>query len=244
MEPETLAERVYKAKYYADGDFLSASLGSSPSYTWRSVCHSQIVIAHGVRWRVGDGQTISFWHDTWLRRDGRFEIESIPLGNTDIRLAGLIQTEGSTKTWDIRWPEGLVNDEELDDILSIPRRENNVDTRIWHYSNKGVYTVKSGYKLLMEGITTSDHLHFSGQWNKLWSSQVAPKIRHLVWRGIRDVLSTWVALSRKGGCCSTRMSDLQRQPRIDVASFYGLQFFHRLLDVGRSRGHCSASRRY
>ena len=36
MNPNSLVARVYKAKYYPHGDVLNASLGSRPSYAWRS----------------------------------------------------------------------------------------------------------------------------------------------------------------------------------------------------------------
>ena len=35
--PNSLVARMYRAKYYPHGDVLKASLGSSPSFTWRSI---------------------------------------------------------------------------------------------------------------------------------------------------------------------------------------------------------------
>ena len=35
--PNSLVARMYRAKYYPYGDVLKASLGSSPSFTWRSI---------------------------------------------------------------------------------------------------------------------------------------------------------------------------------------------------------------
>ena len=35
--PHTLASRLIKAKYFPQGNFLSAHLGSNPSYTWKSI---------------------------------------------------------------------------------------------------------------------------------------------------------------------------------------------------------------
>ena len=45
--PSSLIARVLKAKYFPYGDILNASLGSSPSYTWRSIFHSLEVIKKG-----------------------------------------------------------------------------------------------------------------------------------------------------------------------------------------------------
>jgi hypothetical protein len=36
-QPDSLAARVYKEKYYPGGTFMSSSLGKRPSYVWRSI---------------------------------------------------------------------------------------------------------------------------------------------------------------------------------------------------------------
>ena len=48
--PSSLIARVLKARYFPTGDILSATLGSSPSYSWRSIFNSLGVIE-----RVPDG---------------------------------------------------------------------------------------------------------------------------------------------------------------------------------------------
>ncbi|XWS36284.1 hypothetical protein CRYUN_Cryun20dG0072200 [Craigia yunnanensis] len=41
------------------------------------------------------------------------------------------------------------DNEEAADICSIPLSKTELsDVLVWHYNNKGLYTVKSGYKLL------------------------------------------------------------------------------------------------
>jgi hypothetical protein len=37
INPNFLAVRVFKDKYFPDSTFLSATLGSRPSYMWRSI---------------------------------------------------------------------------------------------------------------------------------------------------------------------------------------------------------------
>ena len=34
---DTLVYKIFKAKYFPKGDFLKATLGSIPSFTWRSI---------------------------------------------------------------------------------------------------------------------------------------------------------------------------------------------------------------
>ena len=44
----SLVHKVLKAHYFPKGDFLSAQLGNTPSYTWRSIMSAQLVVQHGI----------------------------------------------------------------------------------------------------------------------------------------------------------------------------------------------------
>ena len=46
----SLFYRVYKAKYFLRCDFLEATLGSQPSFSWRSILSAQAIVERGVRW--------------------------------------------------------------------------------------------------------------------------------------------------------------------------------------------------
>jgi hypothetical protein len=60
---DTIVTRVFKARYFPNGDFLGANLGHNPSFIWRSVHASQVVVKGGLRWRIGDGRNINVWRD-------------------------------------------------------------------------------------------------------------------------------------------------------------------------------------
>ena len=52
---DALVSRILKAKYFANGDFMNAQLGSNPSYTWRSILERkkssrERVIAKSGKW--------------------------------------------------------------------------------------------------------------------------------------------------------------------------------------------------
>lgn len=46
-KPELLVSRIYKACYFPNCDFLEESIGSNPSYSWRSIFASQDLIRSG-----------------------------------------------------------------------------------------------------------------------------------------------------------------------------------------------------
>lgn len=74
-------------------------------------------------------------------------------------------------------------------ILSIPCNiGGSSDTCIWHPSNTGIYSVKTGYKVANEFLTSKDHLKIPGPWKKLWNCKVPPKVRVFLWRAVRGCL--------------------------------------------------------
>ena len=54
MGGDSLVYRVLKAKYFPMSDFVHASIGHIPSYTWRSLISAQSLVIEGMRWRVGN----------------------------------------------------------------------------------------------------------------------------------------------------------------------------------------------
>ena len=68
-KPHTLASRLIKAKYFPQGNFLSAQLGLNPSYNWRSIWSAQSILGRGCRWHIRDGSSVSVWQDPWLKDD-------------------------------------------------------------------------------------------------------------------------------------------------------------------------------
>lgn len=63
MNPESLLAQVYKARYFPNGSFLNATLGTRPWATWRSIWTARTYLERGLRYRVGNGNRISIWAD-------------------------------------------------------------------------------------------------------------------------------------------------------------------------------------
>lgn len=74
--PESLVARVYKARYFADSDFLHSSLGNNPSFVWRSIFEAKKVVAEGCRWRLGTEGTedVIFWR---FEESGNYSVRSV-----------------------------------------------------------------------------------------------------------------------------------------------------------------------
>lgn len=66
QNPNSLAHRVLKAKYFSCTSFLEAHLGRKPSYIWRSIMVARNIINEGARWVVENGRCIETWKARWL----------------------------------------------------------------------------------------------------------------------------------------------------------------------------------
>lgn len=58
QKQNSLAYCVLKAKYFPTWKFSQATLGNNSSFTWRSIMLAQVVVNHGLRWRIGNGEKV------------------------------------------------------------------------------------------------------------------------------------------------------------------------------------------
>ncbi|XP_057796787.1 uncharacterized protein LOC131012797 [Salvia miltiorrhiza] len=196
-EPDALVCRILKAKYFPNDDFLRAKVGSSPSFTWRSICAAQDLVRSGTRWRVGDGTGIKVYEDPWLRRDGRFHVSS----HCPPNLSGLTVHDifiPGARSWNVDFMETILNEEDVQEISRTPIvPTSNPDKLIWHYSPTGRYTVKSAYRLA-SSLTLDPTYSIEGHWSLLWKIKVPQKVQNILWRAARDNLPSKAKLLSRG----------------------------------------------
>jgi len=46
---DTIVSRVFKAKYFPKGNFVDTKLGHNPSYVWRSIHASHVIVRGGLK---------------------------------------------------------------------------------------------------------------------------------------------------------------------------------------------------
>ena len=69
------------------------------------------------------------------------------------------------------------------------------DVLIWPLSPFGSYSVQSAYRMLVEAenstlSSSSSPMSPNNIWKKIWKLQVPNKVRHFLWRAVRDFLPT------------------------------------------------------
>uniref|UniRef100_A0A803PQG5 Reverse transcriptase domain-containing protein n=1 Tax=Cannabis sativa TaxID=3483 RepID=A0A803PQG5_CANSA len=63
---DSLASKVFKARYFPHGDYLSAELGSNPSFICSSIFAAKDTVKLGLRKRISPGTSVQITNDPWL----------------------------------------------------------------------------------------------------------------------------------------------------------------------------------
>ncbi|KAL4308866.1 hypothetical protein GQ457_01G015730 [Hibiscus cannabinus] len=202
-QPGCFLAKVLKARYYPRNDFLSSVLGSNPSYVWRSIWSAKGLLEQGVGWRIGSGCKVNIWNDSWLPGpgDGRVKRDSININY--IHVSDLIH--GPSATWRVDVLQALFDEEQVDTICSIPlSRSRKCDEIIWRPDRSGIYSVKSGYRLLRDdlpaitGVTGAPFSHMILQFfNDMWSVNLPAKVKINMWKVANSFLPTYSALQNR-----------------------------------------------
>lgn len=210
--PNSLVAQVYEAKYFPYDDILSAKMGSNPSYAWRSIHNSLVILNEGTRWRVGNSKRIHIWEDRWLPTPTTYKVISPPLefGNFPM-VSSLIDKD--TKWWKSDLVRSIFLPFEADSILKIPISNNLPDDQlIWLGNKRGSFSVKRAYFIAMRvvdvdsnGESTTVHSQ-PPFWKNIWRLNVPPKVRIFAWHVCKNGLPTMLALRCRGlnsfGFCS------------------------------------------
>ena len=171
---DSLLYRLFKARYFPHTDFIHASLGTNPSYVWRSIMAAQFLVRQGSRWSVGKGTSIRIWGDKWLPCSTTYQVVSPRMFlNADTKVSELIDQDSSQ--WKAQVIDALFLPHEAECIKSIPLSiQPPEDRRIWAESANGVFTVRSAYILAVNlsrsanyGVS-SDDSQMKKFWKVLW----------------------------------------------------------------------------
>lgn len=142
VKTDSLVVRVYKARYYPEGSFLTAKVGSNPSYIWRSIMEAQVLLKQGAVRRVGRGTSVNIIQDPWLPGADPFihtDNEVIRNKNVDMLIVP------NQNIWDVDLITDIFSERDAQLILSIPLRISDTDNWFWKWERLGHYSVKSAY---------------------------------------------------------------------------------------------------
>ena len=130
---------------FQGGCFLEAEVGHNPSFIWRSIWSSQILLKSGMQWRIGDGSSIRVWGDSWLRDNMRPMLETPIIACRNGMKVNELFILGR-KEWDMQRLSSLFT-QDVEEIMCIPLLGlNGDDQQLWRFTKDGCYSVKSGHR--------------------------------------------------------------------------------------------------
>ncbi|KAF4392800.1 hypothetical protein F8388_010823 [Cannabis sativa] len=91
----------------------------------------------------------------------------------------------NNRSWDVEVVRDLSSPKDAAIILGIPLNSSGgADSWYWVAEKNGFYSVRSAYNLLQSLRHSSDNSGSNEIWKKLWSLEVPPKAKDLVWRAV------------------------------------------------------------
>ncbi|KAM0970966.1 hypothetical protein ACFX15_018367 [Malus domestica] len=80
------------------------------------------------------------------------------------------------------------------------------DMLVWHYGERGRFSIKSGYWVAQQWLQSTDSNASSSSnasayaklWKHLWKANIPPKVKNFTWRVCHNILPTKVNLTKKG----------------------------------------------
>ena len=161
-------------------------------------------IRQNMRWKVGCGDQIRFWQDTWLREDCNLQQKFSPLFNIsrqqNFPISHMGKFSNNLWSWDFKWRRRLFDHEYemavafMEEISDISIQHQVQDKLIWKTDVSGVYSTKSAYSLLMP---PSNPLPSRRNFQILWHLKIPPRAAVFSWRLFWDRLPTRGNLSRR-----------------------------------------------
>uniref|UniRef100_A0A803PUD0 Reverse transcriptase domain-containing protein n=1 Tax=Cannabis sativa TaxID=3483 RepID=A0A803PUD0_CANSA len=192
----SLVSRMYRARYYPNGSFLTATLGQNPSFIWRSIFEAKDVVKYGARRSIGTGQTISILNDPWLPDSSNPYVQSTHPALVDQQVDSLMCMEGHS--WDLEVLDDLFVARDRDLIISIQLSDHSyVDRWSWSLETSGLFSVKSAYKYLQTAHGNWSVMDDIDGWKRLWKLEIPSKVLYFLWRAISGCLPTKVQLQTK-----------------------------------------------
>ena len=217
--PDTLCGRVLKAKYFPHTDVLKCPPRAGISYTWRSILKGAELLKEGLIWRIGNGEKVNMWEDPWLPR-GTTRKPITPRGASLLtKVSELINPV--TGEWDVQLIQDIFWPEDVAVIMQIPIDHDMDDLPAWHFDAKGLFSVKSAYKVAVSrrdvkasrdastsGSSRGDNGDFD--WYKIWKLQIPNKVKMFIWRLAHNSLPVRRNVSRRGVELDTKCPVCQR----------------------------------
>ena len=195
-QPENLWVQQMRAKYGEPDLYFAARAKPADSWVWKCLLRVRDFIKQGIRWKVGNGQSIKFWTDIWCSEVSiatLLNLDPSTLADVNMKVHEFITTE---KQWDMSKLSQHVPNDVIKLIQSIPIPVTDIaDSFCWGYAGNGVFSTKTATWKAHDNI---DRAQPKWKYHWLWKLDVMPKIRVFLWQLCHNALPSRGTLLRRG----------------------------------------------
>jgi hypothetical protein len=157
-----------------------------------SILSAKDILAQGLIWRVGDGNSINVWGDRWLPTPTSFSVQS-PVNHHPpyARISALIDRE--VRGWNHTLIQEVFSPEEAVTITGIPLCPAFPRDRIiWNGTSTGMFSVRSAYHLWMDiqlrlRGEPSNPVSKSSLWKNIWAVKVSNSVKLFLWKACHNL---------------------------------------------------------
>ncbi|XP_019150780.1 PREDICTED: uncharacterized protein LOC109147628 [Ipomoea nil] len=190
--PDKLWVKIMKEKYVKNGNFFSTPVTANSSWGWRSIMKGKNILCKGLRWRIGTGASISFWHDRWVGDSPLAETIPLPAtGNcSNLKVRDVMLNNCA---WNIDALESLVPVNIIHQIRAIPIPvTSQIDRPFWPLSNSGIVTVSSAFSFISgTGDSSLDY-----EW--IWRLRCKERVKFFIWKILHNGLLVNAERAKRG----------------------------------------------
>ncbi|CAA0822384.1 Unknown protein [Striga hermonthica] len=193
--PETLMGGLMRAKYFRDKKWWNMKAKDNHSWLWKCWLKSAKWLRRGLRVRIGNGKDTLIWEAPWIPTNPH-----VGLSREYADKGGLTWVSQLILEDRVVWNRALISNTfdrvDAEEILSIPLRNlNHPDTVIWHFDEKGHFSVKSANTLISNLTDNQSTLTVAEsssrgavekkRWKRIRVLAVHNKFKYFLWRVIR-----------------------------------------------------------
>lgn len=167
MEPGSLVSRLFKARYFPNKTYLTATIDHNPNYVWRSILRDRFIIHGGARWSIGAGTSIPILGEPWVLNG-----ECIDNNIFEENYGRHINIDNLMVPTEKRWNKAAVlqvfSARLAYKIMSTPLIAHVQSyCLIWKVEKNGKYSVKSAYRLYVKELIDYAHLRRPKNWSEI-----------------------------------------------------------------------------
>ena len=145
---DSLCMTILRAKYRVRDDWLRREPSRNASPGWKAIEEVKEIIVKGACYLIGDGASINVWLDPWVPWIQNFIPKPAQPAYAETPLMVSMLINGTSHQWKESIIRQIFEPSSAEAILSIPlAARHGLDKLIWVPNSKGLFAVKSAYKV-------------------------------------------------------------------------------------------------